>query len=145
MRDIHRVILHCSATPDYPEPSRKYDLFGAKDIDAWHKERGFDQIGYQYVVRRTGVLEAGRDVSMIGAHCKGHNSDSIGICYIGTRIPTMLQIETLLDLAHNISARFGVGSKDWVGHYELVDGKKICPGVRMDIMRKLIALRLGES
>lgn len=76
MRKINKVIIHCSATPE----GRDYTV---ADIDRWHRERGFNEIGYHYVVYRDGSVHAGRDVAKIGAHCKGQNADSIGICYIG--------------------------------------------------------------
>ena len=57
--------------------------FTATDIDRWHRERGFNGIGYHYVIRLDGKLEKGRDVALSGAHCKGWNEQSIAICYIG--------------------------------------------------------------
>lgn len=76
MRKIDSIIIHCSAT-------KAGQNFTATDIDRWHRERGFNGIGYHYVIRLDGKLEKGRDVSLSGAHCKGWNERSIGICYIG--------------------------------------------------------------
>lgn len=76
MRNIKEIIVHCSATPE----GRDYTV---ADIDRWHKQRGWKGIGYHYVVYRDGSVHKGRDVSEIGAHCEGHNTNSIGICYIG--------------------------------------------------------------
>ncbi|MFC3847844.1 N-acetylmuramoyl-L-alanine amidase [Helicobacter baculiformis] len=76
MRDIQQIIIHCSATKEGKD-------FRAADIDRWHKERGFKQIGYHYVITLEGCIERGRDLAEVGAHCKGHNAHSIGICYIG--------------------------------------------------------------
>lgn len=76
MRKIDSIIIHCSATKVGQD-------FTAKDVDRWHRQRGFKSIGYHYVVRLDGVLEKGRDVSLPGAHCTGWNERSIGICYIG--------------------------------------------------------------
>lgn len=76
MRKIDSIIIHCSATKAGQD-------FTAADIDRWHRERGFNGIGYHYVIRLDGKLEKGRDVSLTGAHCKGWNERSIGICYIG--------------------------------------------------------------
>lgn len=76
VRKIDTIIVHCSAT--------KAGLdFTAADIDRWHRERGFDGIGYHYVIRLDGRIEKGRDVALPGAHCRGWNVRSIGICYIG--------------------------------------------------------------
>ena len=76
MRNIDSIIVHCSATKAGQD-------FTATDIDRWHRERGFNGIGYHYVIRLDGKLEKGRDVALAGAHCKGWNEQSIGICYIG--------------------------------------------------------------
>ena len=75
-RSIHYLVVHCSATPEGRDHT-------AKDIDDWHKQRGFNEIGYNYVVRLDGTVEEGRDVNKIPAHVTNHNKDSIGICYIG--------------------------------------------------------------
>lgn len=71
MRNIDSIIVHCSATKAGQD-------FTAADIDCWHRERGFNGIGYHYVVRLDGKLEKGRDVSLAGAHCKGWNKEVSG-------------------------------------------------------------------
>lgn len=76
MRNIHRIIIHCAATP----PSMD---IGADKIRDWHLAQGWRDIGYHYVIKRDGIVEAGRPVSQRGAHCKGFNDDSIGICLVG--------------------------------------------------------------
>lgn len=76
MRRIDEIIVHCSATP-------RGRYVTAADIDRWHCERGWNGIGYHYVVGLDGNIELGRNENEIGAHCKGHNANSIGICYIG--------------------------------------------------------------
>ena len=75
-RTITEIIIHCSATPE----GRDYTV---DDIRRWHKDRGWSDIGYHYVIYRNGHIEPGRDVDIIGAHCVGHNTHSIGICYVG--------------------------------------------------------------
>lgn len=76
MREIKKIIVHCSATPESMD-------VGAEEIRRWHKERGWSDIGYHDVIRRDGTLEKGRDMSIAGAHAKGHNFSSIGVCLIG--------------------------------------------------------------
>ena len=76
MRKIDSIIVHCSATKAGQD-------FTAADIDRWHRERGFNGIGYHYVIRLDGRLEKGREINLPGAHCKGWNELSIGLCYIG--------------------------------------------------------------
>lgn len=73
---LDTIIIHCSAT-------RNGHDFRASDIDRWHREQGFAGIGYNYVIDLDGTIEVGRPLTMAGAHCKGWNKRSIGICYIG--------------------------------------------------------------
>ncbi|MCQ4158782.1 N-acetylmuramoyl-L-alanine amidase [Roseomonas sp. GC11] len=70
------IVIHCSATPP------KMNI-GVKEIDRWHRLRGFFKIGYHFVIRRNGEIEPGRAESEIGAHVAGHNATSIGICLVG--------------------------------------------------------------
>lgn len=75
-RNITKIIVHCSATPEGKD-------YTVKDIDGWHRARGFNGIGYHYVIYRDGAVAKGRDESVVGAHCTGQNTNSIGVCYIG--------------------------------------------------------------
>lgn len=75
-RYIDLLVIHCSATPE----GRDYTV---ADITRWHRERGFQTIGYHYVIYRDGTLCPGRPEECIGAHVTNHNRNSIGICYIG--------------------------------------------------------------
>lgn len=108
MRQIKEIILHCSATAE----GRDYTV---ADIDRWHKARGWRGIGYHYVIYRDGSVHPGRPVEQIGAHCTGHNANSIGICYIGglaadnktpkdTRTPA--QIQALRDLVGELKKKY---------------------------------------
>lgn len=76
MKTIDSIIIHCSATKEGVD-------FHAADINRWHLEQGFAMIGYQFVIDLDGTVEVGRPLTMTGAHCKGYNDHSIGICYIG--------------------------------------------------------------
>lgn len=110
MRTINEIIIHCSDT-------REGKDFTVKDITSWHKARGFNTIGYHYVIYRDGSIHVGRPEDEQGAHCKegGHNRHSIGICYIGgktadgtgykdTRTPE--QKEAMLSLLRQLKARY---------------------------------------
>lgn len=76
MRKITKIIVHCADTPEGRDDK-------AADIRRWHKARGFNDIGYHYVVDLDGTIEPGRDVTIAGAHTTGRNADSIGVCYVG--------------------------------------------------------------
>lgn len=124
MREITEIILHCSATREGHE-------YHAADIDRWHKARGFSKIGYHYVVTLDGQVERGRKQEEVGAHCLGHNANSLGICYIGgldvwgqpkdTRTPR--QKFTLSVLLTQLHAQFPKAIIR--GHREFA--KKACP------------------
>lgn len=53
------------------------------DIDRWHHAKGWNGCGYHFVIDLDGTIEIGRKLPLQGAHCTGHNAQSIGICYIG--------------------------------------------------------------
>ena len=75
-RNINKIIIHSTATPDGREVS-------AEEITRWHKHRGFATIGYHYVIGLDGEIELGRSVHESGAHARGHNRRSIGVVYVG--------------------------------------------------------------
>lgn len=76
MRKVNEIIIHCTATPE----GRVVTL---KEVDRWHRERGFDGIGYHYLIGLNGEVCTGRSLEKAGAHCAGRNAQSIGICYVG--------------------------------------------------------------
>lgn len=125
MRTIRKIIIHCSATPE----GRGVTV---TDIDRWHKERGFLRIGYHYVVLLDGGIRKGREDAETGAHCQGHNSDSIGVCYVGgcdknmrpkdTR--TAAQKESLRKIVGILKRRYP--GAEVLGHRDLNSGKD-CP------------------
>ena len=76
MRIINKLIVHCSATREGMNVSRD-------TIRDWHLARGFNDIGYHFYIDLDGNIHKGRDIAKIGAHSKGQNRSSIGICYCG--------------------------------------------------------------
>jgi len=75
-RQIKEIIVHCTAT-------RAGVNVTVEDIRRWHRQQGWSDIGYHYVVYRDGIVHEGRDVNIAGAHCLGHNTYSIGVAYVG--------------------------------------------------------------
>jgi len=118
MRDIDKLIVHCSATPNDRDVT-------VDEIRDWHVNgNGWDDIGYHYVIYRNGAIMSGRPVRISGAHCRGHNSDSIGVCLIGNDEFTDKQFTSLRrmrDMLDNIFQGMTVH-----GHNEFTD-KKTCP------------------
>jgi N-acetylmuramoyl-L-alanine amidase/LysM domain len=70
------IAVHCSATT----PTMN---IGRAEIDRWHRAKGWLMIGYHFVIRRDGTVEAGRPVDVPGAHVEGYNSVSVGVCLVG--------------------------------------------------------------
>lgn len=129
MRPINMIIIHCADTPANMN-------IGAKEIDQWHKQRGWDRIGYHYVIRRDGTLETGRAEHSIGAHAKGHNRHSIGICLVGGKgddnTPetnfTRYQYRTLDSLIGVLTAKYKTARV--IGHNDV--SEKACPTFDVD-------------
>lgn len=124
-RAINKIIVHCSATAEGKD-------FTTSQIRQWHLARGFSDIGYHWVIYRDGSAHKGRDESKVGAHCTGHNSHSIGVCYIGGctadgRTPkdtrTEAQKVTLLRLLKELKSRYPRATIH--GHREYAN--KACP------------------
>jgi N-acetylmuramoyl-L-alanine amidase len=76
MRKLNEIIVHCAATPE----GRNYTV---DQIRSWHKKRGWNDIGYHFVIYLDGKTVAGRPLSKVGAHVAGKNTGTIGVCYVG--------------------------------------------------------------
>lgn len=74
MRAINYIVVHHSASPRTTT---------AAEIEKWHRAKGWQGIGYHYVIEGDGHIEIGRLEEIVGAHVEGHNKDSIGICVVG--------------------------------------------------------------
>ena len=134
----------------------------ADKIDQWHKARGWDGIGYHFVIlndrhdnKKDGTLESGRSLSQRGAHTLGLNNRSIGICCVGHGDKekfTNAQLLTLLDLIHRLMTDYSIPLNSVIGHREVNDlisrnklaaqykTSKTCPGrlIDMDFIRSFI-------
>ena len=76
MRDINRIILHCTATTEGKD-------YSVETIRQWHLKRGWSDIGYHFLIGLDGTIHLGRDVFKQGAHTLGENKTSIGVAYVG--------------------------------------------------------------
>jgi N-acetylmuramoyl-L-alanine amidase len=127
MRDIKKLIVHCSATPE----GKDFDI---DNIRQWHVvDNGWSDVGYHYVIKLDGTVQEGRPIEKSGAHTFGHNKDSIGVCYIGgmdkdmkewkdTR--TVAQEDSLFNLLMDL--KFDFPEAKVFGHRDFTD-KKPCP------------------
>lgn len=122
---INKIVIHCADT------FADMDI-GAKEIDQWHRQRGWSQIGYHYVIRRSGEIEKGRPESTPGAHVAGHNTGSIGICLVGGKARgrenpcnfTRQQWSALENLVRILTLEYP--QAEVLGHTDL-DAGKSCP------------------
>lgn len=134
MRDIDTIVIHCSATrPNWWAMERSDDK--VDEIRRWHmEERGWSDIGYHYVIDRNGDIVEGRPVERTGAHARGYNKGSIGICLLGGHGSsaedrfednfTNLQGESLKELIEELDVEYDI--KDIIGHNQV--SSKSCPG-----------------
>lgn len=125
-RTTDYIVIHTSATtPDMD--------IGLAEIDRWHRERGFLAVGYHYIIRRDGTLEDGRPEDTVGAHVRGFNDKSIGICMVGGLNDdsqpddnyTELQWERLEKVVSFLEQQYPEARV--MGHREMPGVKKACP------------------
>jgi N-acetylmuramoyl-L-alanine amidase len=95
-------------------------------INAWHIERGFSGIGYHYVILKDGSVCPGRPEDVAGAHCRGHNTGSIGICLTGRKLFTREQFLTLEKLVKELCQKYKLEMSQVLAHSDL-DSGKTCP------------------
>ena len=125
MRTINLIVVHCSAT-------REDKSFTEHDLDVCHRRRGFNGVGYHFYIRKNGDIKSTRPLERIGAHSRGFNRESIGICYEGgltasgqpadTR--TLHQKASLVALLRELKRVFPRALI--VGHHDL-NPMKACP------------------
>ena len=122
-KKTNRVIFHHSLS-----------AFGdVEDIREWHIARGFEDIGYHYVILGSGSIEHGREIKLVGSHAYGKNSDSIGICLIGDfryTEPTAEQIDSSAIIYHDICRYYS--KKLSVEFHRAQWLPNACPGPMLD-------------
>jgi hypothetical protein len=116
-RQVNRVFIHCSASSN--------THVTAKDVDSWHRQRGWSGIGYHYFIRSDGQLETGRSLEVMPAAQSGHNTGTIAICLNGLHVNdfTEAQFTTLRDLCSQINT--AIPGVTFHGHKEV--SAKTCP------------------
>ena len=125
MRKINYIVVHCSAT-------REGCTLTSEALEAEHRRRGFRTTGYHYYIRRDGTVLGTRSLELPGAHCRGHNKYSIGICYEGgldsnhkpSDTRTLPQKASLVALLRELKQMFP--NVLVVGHHDL-NPMKECP------------------
>jgi N-acetylmuramoyl-L-alanine amidase len=128
VRKLTDIVIHCSAT----DP--KMDI-GSWEIRKWHLAQGWKDIGYHFVIRLNGAIEQGRPVEQVGAHVQGHNSTTIGVCYVGgvkgkKAADTMNHVQefALAGLVTNLRREYG--ALEVMGHNDYTKAKA-CPSFKV--------------
>ena len=140
MRNVDFIIVHCADT--YADMDTR-----AADIDRWHKDRGWDGIGYHYVICRDGKIEEGRPIEKPGAHAYNPgqgpgNGNSIGVCLIGGKARpgenavnfTGEQWESLRVLCAKMEQQFP--GAEIIGHCDVPNSGKTCPNFNVKAWRE---------
>ncbi len=137
------IIVHCSDS----------SWGSAREIKKWHLQRGFQDIGYHFVIMNgipatsmvlpilNGSIELGRPIEQEGAHCIGYNDKSIGICGIAKASWTESQIVSLVVLIRSLQEKYKIPTVNVLGHCETQSGRaegKTCPNLDMNRIRNLI-------
>jgi N-acetylmuramoyl-L-alanine amidase len=118
-RHVNLIVIHQSASNNPAHDN-------VETIEKWHRERGFKKIGYHYFISKNGTVFNGRKEDEVGAHTKGHNSYSIGICLSGEGEKTATQLNALEILLIDVCSRYGLEKASIVGHKDLANTE--CPG-----------------
>jgi len=148
LETVNKIIVHCSDS----------DFGDARQIDAWHREKGLDGNGYHYVVLNgmranarpyeagdDALVETGRALDVAGAHARGYNFESIGICLIGKYHFTSRQILSALPkLLLDLLRKYHLQVNAIVGHGEL-NAKKTCPNIDMALVRDMVRARVAVN
>lgn len=133
LKDIKFIVVHHS----------QRDVDSPKHIKKRHLQRGWEDIGYHYLIEKNGKISKGRSKKYIGAHVKGHNKNSLSICLIGNldeSLPTRKQLEKLIRFLRKLSKKYKISIENILGHREFPDVTKTCPGnlVKMNLIRKAV-------
>jgi len=126
MRDIDKIIVHCTAT-------REGAPVSLDTVRRWHLERGWSDIGYHYLILLDGTIEGGRPEEIQGAHVKGYNRNSIGVSYVGgvdkDLNPKDTRTQDQKDSLHNLLSNLMASYEDATLHGHNEFSNKACPSL----------------
>lgn len=123
LSEIKQIIVHCSAT-DNP------DLDNIEAVRKMHLDKGWADIGYHVFIDKRGRVFNGRPLDKVGAHCHGHNRDSIGICLSGLKQFTEAQFVAAYGVIKRFMDRYRILGKNVLPH-NYYDIHKTCPNFKM--------------
>lgn len=117
-KNIKFLVVHCSDTDNNSN-------INAKDIHKMHLGFGWDGIGYHKVILRSGDVENGRPEYWMGAHLKGKNDVSLGVCLIGRDKFTKKQFLSLEAILKKWKKTYN--NAVIIGHRDSINTNKTCP------------------
>jgi len=147
IENITDIFVHCTGMTieDLPNAEALHDRHT--------KLFGWDGLGYHAVISPEGIVTWGRPLFWPGAHVKGHNSTSWGICLIGYKNYPLIQLSSLRDTIRSFKRRWAMHTRFHYdkkgimitpledvpiavrGHYE-VNANKTCPNYMVDLWYK---------
>ena len=139
---VQKLVAHHSAS--------KQSATKKADIAKWHKERGFSQIGYHKIIEGNGTIVNGRFENIQGAHAKGVNQGSLGVCVVGDfekETPSQAQISSLVSVLTGWCKAHGLNSKNIYGHFNVpgVSTATSCPGKNLKSQLAVIKQKVGQK
>lgn len=138
MRPINRLVIHHSASPR---------SVSAATIRGWHTDKGWSDIGYHLVIEGDGTPIWGRSIDKVGAHAKGHNGDSIGVCVVGDNTnPDRCWTETQKRVLHRTVEYFEslYPNIELYGHRDLPGAATLCPGLDIRSLGFVVGVVAGQ-
>lgn len=145
-RKINKIVVHHSASP--------MDETTVSDIKRWHRDRGWDHIGYHRVITADGSVANTLSLNLEGYHVYGKNDDSVGICVCGNfeqELPRDRVLEALESELVKLCKKFGLHAWDIFGHKDaaLKEHPTLCPGknlmAELNPMLAKITSDLGQA
>lgn len=122
IEEVKYIVIHAADTP------ADMDI-GVEEIRLWHLRRGWFDVGYHWIIRRDGTIEDGRPHDRPGAHARGFNHISLGICLVGGKDGednfTDDQWDALAGLVKGL--KVGNPGAEVLGHRDLPNVNKLCP------------------
>lgn len=139
---ISKLVVHHSAS--------KAATTKKADLERWHKERGFSQIGYHKVIEANGGIVEGRPELTQGAHAQGANMGSLGVCVVGnfeTESPAQAQIASLVKVLTEWCKTHKLNSTKIYGHFNVPGGttETSCPGKNLKSQLSIIKQKVTQN
>jgi len=130
MRGIDRITVHHEGWKPVYFSDRRSTAERIELIRTVHtRDRGWGDIGYHYVIDRSGAVWEGRPLAYQGAHVRDNNEHNLGILVLGNfdkQRPSEAQLQGLIKTLRACQHEHRVGTRRVYTHQEIVS--TACPG-----------------